>query len=144
MIPMRRKCAERMKGPQLAQVLRRPWFRCGLHVLDTEACDHKLSKTITANLSLAASPLRSLRVLRLNNTQGGKVLNAVLSQCKQLRELNVSFCEKPSITGNFRKDPHASTPLLLSTLHLNGCSGLRSIHVRKVMIASVHHRVLAA
>ena len=139
-IPPRCKCAERLKGTQLEQLLRRSWFRNGLRVLDTEACDHKLSKAIHANLLLTTSPLRSLRVLRVNNTQGGKVLSAVLLQCKHLQELHVSFCEKPSITGKFppssthSNNPDSTPPLTLSALHLNGCWGLRSAHVRKVVI----------
>lgn len=129
------KCAANMKGQHLEQLLRRAWFRGGLHLLDTEACDHKLSKALIANLSLTDSPLRGLRVLRLNNTQGGKVLSTVLLQCKRLRELYVSFCEKPSITGNFSTAHDApAVHLQLSTLHLNGCSGLRSGHVRKVRV----------
>lgn len=149
-VPPRCKCAEGLKGTQLQQLLQRSWFRNGLHVLDTEGCDHKLSKAIHANLSLATSPLRSLRVLRVNNTQGGKVLSTVLLQCKQLQELHVSFCEKPSITGKFpinsadSNDPNSSAQLVLSALHLNGCWGLRSAHVRKVRRERVSHCRLEA
>lgn len=147
-IPPRCKCAEGLKGTQLQQLLQRAWFRNGIHVLDTEGCDQKLSKAIHTNLSLATSPLRSLRVLRVNNTQGGKVLSTVLSQCKQLQELHVSFCEKPSITGKFpinsveSNDPNPNAQLALSALHLNGCWGLRSAHVRKVLRSAPQLRSL--